>query len=174
MVPSQRYKARLNGANEVATQLAGFMGIETFSSVVQTPTFGDSTQSSTSRTSGRYLTAFDVKNALSLHGSLSETVYMHQPPGFFAGYVATEHLLLICSSRLSLFFMQSLAGGLTLSTSYPDLDILIASAGLPAIPHTTSYLQWLTQCRLGGFIPTYTSSINLWLFVFFLQQDLRS
>nr|GEY02382.1 hypothetical protein [Tanacetum cinerariifolium] len=72
-----RYKARLvaNGS----TQLKGVDVDETFSLVVKSGTI----QTVFSLVASRHwsIHQLDVKNAF-LHGNLSETVYMHQPPGF--------------------------------------------------------------------------------------------
>ncbi|GKB69961.1 ribonuclease H-like domain-containing protein [Tanacetum coccineum] len=72
-----RYKARLvaNGS----TQLAGIDVDENFSPVVKP----DTVRIVLSLAISRHWTVhqLDVKNAF-LHGLLSETVYMHQPPGF--------------------------------------------------------------------------------------------
>ncbi|GJX61370.1 ribonuclease H-like domain-containing protein [Tanacetum coccineum] len=72
-----RYKARLvaNGS----TQLAGIDVDETFSPVVKPATI----RTVLSLAISRYwpVHQLDVKNAF-LHGSLSKTVYMQQPPGF--------------------------------------------------------------------------------------------
>ncbi|GJT36081.1 ribonuclease H-like domain-containing protein [Tanacetum coccineum] len=72
-----RYKARLiaNGS----TQLAGIDVDETFSPVVKLATIRTVLSLAISRHWPVH--QLDVKNAF-LHGSLSETVYMHQPPGF--------------------------------------------------------------------------------------------
>ncbi|GJR93545.1 ribonuclease H-like domain-containing protein [Tanacetum coccineum] len=72
-----RYKAHLvaNGS----TQLAGIDVDETFSLVVKLATIRTVLSLAISR--HWHVHQLDVKNAF-LHGNLSETVYMHQPPGF--------------------------------------------------------------------------------------------
>ncbi|GJU01587.1 ribonuclease H-like domain-containing protein [Tanacetum coccineum] len=72
-----RYKARhvANGS----TQLEGIDVDETFSLVVKLSTIQTVLSLATSRHWPIY--QLDIKNAF-LHGDLSETVYMHQPPGF--------------------------------------------------------------------------------------------
>ncbi|GJV54143.1 ribonuclease H-like domain-containing protein [Tanacetum coccineum] len=72
-----RYKARIvaNGS----TQLEGVDVDETFSPVVKPGTIRTVLSLATSRHWPVH--QLDVKNAF-LHGDLSETVYMHQPPGF--------------------------------------------------------------------------------------------
>ncbi|GKA60475.1 ribonuclease H-like domain-containing protein [Tanacetum coccineum] len=72
-----RYKAHLvaNGS----TQLEGVDVDETFSLVVKPGTIRTVLSLATSR--HWPIHQLDVKNAF-LHGDLSETVYMHQPPGF--------------------------------------------------------------------------------------------
>ncbi|GKA73505.1 ribonuclease H-like domain-containing protein [Tanacetum coccineum] len=73
-----RYKARLveNGS----TQLEGIDADETFSSVVKPGTIRTVLNLATSR--HWPIHQLDVKNAF-LHGDLSKTIYMHQPPGFW-------------------------------------------------------------------------------------------
>ncbi|GKF00518.1 ribonuclease H-like domain-containing protein, partial [Tanacetum coccineum] len=72
-----RYKVRLvaNGS----TQLEGVDIDETFSLAVKPGTIRTVLSLAASR--HWQIHQLDVKNAF-LHGNLSETVYMHQPPGF--------------------------------------------------------------------------------------------
>ncbi|GJZ58961.1 ribonuclease H-like domain-containing protein [Tanacetum coccineum] len=76
-VTLSRYKDRLvaNGS----TQLAGADVDETFSPVVKPSTIRTFLSLAISR--HWHVHQLDVKNAF-LHGDLSETIYMHQPPGF--------------------------------------------------------------------------------------------
>jgi hypothetical protein len=73
----ERYKARL--VCDGRSQQVGIDCEETFSPVVKPATIR--TVLSIALTQGWELNQLDVKNAF-LHGSLSETVYMHQPMGF--------------------------------------------------------------------------------------------
>ncbi|GJX74260.1 ribonuclease H-like domain-containing protein [Tanacetum coccineum] len=84
-----RYKARLvaNGS----TQLEGVDVDETFSPVVKPGTI----RTVLSLVASRHwpIHRLDVKNAF-LHGDLSKTVYMHQPPGF-RDYVHPDYVCLL-------------------------------------------------------------------------------
>ncbi|GJT35843.1 transketolase, chloroplastic [Tanacetum coccineum] len=91
-----RYKARLvaNGS----TQLEGVDVDETFSPVVKSGTIWTVLSLAASR--HWPIHQLDVKNAF-LHGDLSETVYMHQPPGFRGGY--TKYPDHVCLLKRSLY-----------------------------------------------------------------------
>ncbi|GJU26008.1 ribonuclease H-like domain-containing protein [Tanacetum coccineum] len=92
-----RYKARLvaNGS----TQLAGIDVDETFSPVVKPATIRTVLSLAISRHWPVH--QLDVKNAF-LHRSLSETVYMHQPPGFRD----PQHLDHVCLLQRSLYGLK--------------------------------------------------------------------
>ncbi|GKF12719.1 ribonuclease H-like domain-containing protein, partial [Tanacetum coccineum] len=91
-----RYKARLvaNGS----TQLYGVDVDETFSPVVKPGTI----QTVMSLAASRHwpIHQLDVKNAF-LHGDLSETFYMHQPPGF-RDFVHPDYVCLLQRSLYGL------------------------------------------------------------------------
>ncbi|GJV83559.1 ribonuclease H-like domain-containing protein [Tanacetum coccineum] len=84
-----RYKARLI-AND-STQLEGVDVDETFSLFVKRGTI----QTVLSLAASRHwpIHQLDVKNAF-LHGDLSETIYMHQPPGFW-DFVHPDYVCLL-------------------------------------------------------------------------------
>ncbi|GKC37910.1 ribonuclease H-like domain-containing protein [Tanacetum coccineum] len=88
------YKARLvmNGHS----QQQGIDCNETFSSVVKPATI--CTVLSLAVIRDWHIHPLDVKNAF-LHGQLSETVYMHQPPGF----VDSAHPDYVCHLQRSLY-----------------------------------------------------------------------
>ncbi|GJR57528.1 ribonuclease H-like domain-containing protein [Tanacetum coccineum] len=92
-----RYKARLvaNGS----TQLAGIDVDKTFSPVVKPATIRTVLSLAISR--HWPIHQLDVKNAF-LHGSLSETVYMHQPPGFRD----SQHPDYVCLLKRSLYGLK--------------------------------------------------------------------
>ncbi|GJW05934.1 ribonuclease H-like domain-containing protein [Tanacetum coccineum] len=92
-----RYKARLvaNGS----TQIEGIDVDETFSPVVKPGTIRTVLSLATSR--HWPIHQLDVKNAF-LHGDLSETVYMHQPPGFRD----SEHPDYVCLLQRSLYGLK--------------------------------------------------------------------
>ncbi|WZZ61833.1 hypothetical protein YC2023_061940 [Brassica napus] len=73
----RRHKARLVANGKF--QQAGVDYDETFSSVVKPATIRTVLNLAVSR--GWDMRQLDVKNAF-LHGTISETIYMHQPPGF--------------------------------------------------------------------------------------------
>ncbi|GKB81436.1 ribonuclease H-like domain-containing protein [Tanacetum coccineum] len=91
-----RYKARLvaNGS----TQLEGVDVDETFSLVVKPGTIWTVLSLAASR--HWPIHQLDVKNAF-LHGDLSETVYMHQPPGF-RDFVHPDYVCLLQRSLYGL------------------------------------------------------------------------
>ncbi|GKF64180.1 ribonuclease H-like domain-containing protein [Tanacetum coccineum] len=92
-----RYKARLvaNGRS----QQQGIDCDETFSPVVKPATIR--TVLSLAVTRDWPIHQLDVKNAF-LHGQLSETVYMHQPPGF----VDSTHPDYVCHLQRSLYGLK--------------------------------------------------------------------
>ncbi|GKA10918.1 ribonuclease H-like domain-containing protein [Tanacetum coccineum] len=95
--PLSRYKARLvvNGS----TQLEGIDVDETFSPIVKPGTIHTVLSLATSRHWPVH--QLDVKNAF-LHGDLSETVYMHQPPGFRD----STHPDYVCLLQRSLYVLK--------------------------------------------------------------------
>ncbi|GJU44110.1 ribonuclease H-like domain-containing protein [Tanacetum coccineum] len=103
-----RYKARLvaNGS----TQLTGIDVDETFSLVVKPATIRTVLSLALSRHWPVH--QLDVKNAF-LHGSLSETVYMQQPPGFRD----SQHPDHVCLLQRSLYGLRASPLGLVLEVA---------------------------------------------------------
>ncbi|GKA12428.1 ribonuclease H-like domain-containing protein [Tanacetum coccineum] len=114
-----RYKARLvaNGRS----QQQGIDCDETFSPVVKPATIRTVLSLAVSRQWPIH--QLDVKNAF-LHGHLSETVYMHQPPGF----VNPAHLHHHNRTDSSLFIFQQ-GNNIAYLLIYVDDIILTASSG---------------------------------------------
>ncbi|GKB08087.1 ribonuclease H-like domain-containing protein [Tanacetum coccineum] len=134
-----RYKARLvaNGHS----QQQGIDCDETFSSVVKPTTIH--TVLSLVVTRDWPIHQLDVKNAF-LHGQLSETVYMHQPPGF----VDSTHPDYVCSVRC--MDLNKLLGH-----GFSDAIVLTASS--------TVLLQRIITLLHGEFAMTDLGSLNYFL-----------
>ncbi|GKB51934.1 ribonuclease H-like domain-containing protein [Tanacetum coccineum] len=133
-----RYKARLvmNGS----TQLEGIDVDETFSLVVKPVTI----RTILSLAASRYwpIHQLDVKNAF-LHGVLSETVYMHQSPGF----QDSKHLDYVC-------LLQRHGMNIAYLLLYVDDIVLTASS--------KTLLQWIIA-SLHQFSMTSLGSLNYFL-----------
>ncbi|GJX28276.1 putative reverse transcriptase domain-containing protein [Tanacetum coccineum] len=114
-----RYKALLltNGS----TQLEGVNVDETFSQVVKLCTI----QTILSLVASRHwsIHQLDVKNAF-LHGDLSKTVYMHQPPGFW-DCVHPDYVCLLQRSLYGLKQAAELSFSDLLPTRLGSFDVII-------------------------------------------------
>ncbi|GKA02684.1 ribonuclease H-like domain-containing protein [Tanacetum coccineum] len=133
-----RYKARLvaNGRS----QQQGIDCDETFSLVVKPATI----QSVLSLAVSRHwpIHQLDVKNAF-LHDHLTETVYMHRPPGF----TDSTHSDYVCFLQKSLYGLKQA----------PDLDDIILTAS------STSLLQRIISLLHAEFAMTDLGPINNFL-----------
>ncbi|GJX79012.1 ribonuclease H-like domain-containing protein [Tanacetum coccineum] len=120
-----RYKARLvvNGS----TQLEGVDVDETFSLVVKLGTI----RIVLSLVASRHwpIHQLDVKNAF-LHGNLSETVYMHQPPGFWDSVNSNYMCLLQRRWDSSLFIYRQGTDTAYLLLYVDDIVLTTSSASL--------------------------------------------
>ncbi|GJT83991.1 ribonuclease H-like domain-containing protein [Tanacetum coccineum] len=145
-----RYKARLvaNGR----AQLAGIDVDETFSPVVKPATIRTVLSLAISRHWPVH--QLDVKNAF-LHGSLSETVYMHQPPGFRD----PQHPDHVCLLQRSLYGLKQAPPGLGADTAYLLLyvdDIVLTAS-------SSDLLQQIITSLHAEFSMTDLGSLNYFL-----------
>ncbi|GJS26288.1 ribonuclease H-like domain-containing protein [Tanacetum coccineum] len=134
-----RFKARLvaNGS----TQLEGVDVDETFSLVVKPGTIRTDLNLAASR--HWPIHQLDVKNVF-LHGDLSETVYMHQPPGF-RDSVHPDYVCLLQRKGTDTAYLLL----------YVDDIVLIASS--------ESLLQQIIRSLHQEFARTYLGSLNYFL-----------
>ncbi|GJR92323.1 ribonuclease H-like domain-containing protein [Tanacetum coccineum] len=133
-----RYKARLV-ANGSSQQL-GVDFDETFSPVVKPATIRTVLSLVVSRKWSIH--QLDVKNAF-LNNDLSETVYMHQPPGFVDARQGSQvaYLLLyvddIILTAFSTTLLQQLIDSLHREFDMTDLGALNYFLGISIVPHST-------------------------------------
>ncbi|GJT80375.1 ribonuclease H-like domain-containing protein [Tanacetum coccineum] len=172
-----RYKARLvaNGRS----QQQGIDCDETFSPVVKPATIRTVLSLSVSR--DWPIHQLDVKNAF-LHGQLSETVYMHQPPGF----VDSTKPDYVCHLQKSLYGLKqaprawfqrfaSFATRIGFHHSKTDASLFVYHRGsdiaylllyvndIILTASSTALLQRIINSLHGEFVMTYFGSLNYFL-----------
>nr|GEZ29303.1 ribonuclease H-like domain-containing protein [Tanacetum cinerariifolium] len=175
--PIIRYKARLvaNGRS----QQQGIDCDETFSPVVKPATIRTVLSLAVSR--AWPIHQLDVKNAF-LHGHLSETVYMHQPPGF----VDPGHPNHVCLLQKSLYGLKqapcawfqrfaSYATRIGFQHSRTDSSLFVYQQGtntaylllyvddIILTASSTSLLQKIISCLHGKFSMTDIGPLNYFL-----------
>ncbi|GJS52124.1 ribonuclease H-like domain-containing protein [Tanacetum coccineum] len=131
-----RYKARL--VSNSSSQQLGVDFEETFSPVVKPATIRTVLSPAVSRKWPIH--QLDVKNAF-LNGDLSETVYMHQPPGFVDGSQVAYHLLYVDDNILtasSTTLLQQLIDSLHCEFDMTDLGALNYFLTISVVRHSTS------------------------------------
>ncbi|GJZ23903.1 ribonuclease H-like domain-containing protein, partial [Tanacetum coccineum] len=147
---SELYKARL--VMNSHSQQQGIDCDETFSQVVKPVTIR--TVLSLAVTRDWPIHQLDMKNAF-LHGQLSETVYMHQPPGF----VDFVHPDYVCHLQRSLYGIkqapQAWGSNVAYLLIYVDEIVLTASS--------IAFLQRIITLLHSEFAMTDLSSLNYFL-----------
>nr|GFC72643.1 ribonuclease H-like domain-containing protein [Tanacetum cinerariifolium] len=128
---------------------------ETFSSVVKLATIR--TVLSLAVTHDWPIYQLDVKNAF-LHGQLSETIYMHQPPGF----VDSTHPDYVCHLQRSLYGLKQAPRAWFQWGSYIDYLLLYVD-DIVLTASSTSLLQRIITLIHSEFAMTDLGSLNYFL-----------